>query len=206
MDIIAVIDSHPVPRYGLEIFLSENFIKKTILVSESKEALYLTHPLKNPDLIILSAKQDNSINMLNIHSLKKSYPAAKIIFYDESPHSSQLTFYLQAGISGYISKQNSGQELIECIQTMEKNKMYVCNEVLTALIHATTQKAENKYGDRNSLTVREFEIANLLSQGMKTSDIANYLFRKSSTISTTKAKIFKKLNVDNILQLKAAMN
>jgi DNA-binding NarL/FixJ family response regulator len=55
------------------------------------------------------------------------------------------------------------------------------------------------------LTNRESEIAKYLSQGMTTSWIANELGRKASTISTIKHSIFKKMKVDNILELRTAI-
>ena len=49
---------------------------------------------------------------------------------------------------------------------------------------------------------REFEIVNLLLSGQTLSDISKSLNLQTSTVGTHKARLFEKLGVTNLLELK----
>lgn len=58
----------------------------------------------------------------------------------------------------------------------------------------------------NQLTNRELEIAQLIIEGFKSSEIANTLNLQKSTVSTYKNRIFEKLGIDNIPDLIKKIN
>lgn len=126
--------------------------------------------------------------------------------YDDRPDASLIVPYLKAGVNGYLSKQNSTNKLIECVEIVLEGKRYVCKEVLELILDEYI--IENKALPANSfppLTPREYEIAKSLIQGIKTSEIAKVFGRKLGTISAMKTSIFKKLKVDNIVKLREMM-
>ncbi|HNA00937.1 MAG TPA: LuxR C-terminal-related transcriptional regulator, partial [Ferruginibacter sp.] len=54
----------------------------------------------------------------------------------------------------------------------------------------------------NDLSPREFEIVSLLLEGKTVTDISHTLNIQTSTVGTHKARLFDKLGVTNILELK----
>ncbi|WP_221393266.1 response regulator transcription factor [Dyadobacter sp. NIV53] len=203
---IALIDKHPILRTGLVFFIKDHFTEATILESDSIVTFYESYRDQKPDLIILGISQDSNSNNLNfINLVKKKYPKAAIVLYDEKPGTSMGFHYLKAGVKGYLSKQNNLTELIDCITDVLKGKRYICNDVLEIILDGNFVEKIDSQEENISLTSREYEIAQYLSQGMKTSLIAQTLGRKMSTISTIKTNIFKKLEVDNILKLREVL-
>ena len=203
---IALIDKHPILRTGLVFFLKDHFNEATILESDSITTFNESYKDQKPELIILGISQDSSANNLSfINLVKKKYPKSSIVLYDEKPGTSMVFHYLKAGVKGYLSKQNNLTELIDCITDVLKGKRYICNDVLEIILDGNFVEKNVTPEDNNPLTSREYEIAQYLSQGMKTSLIAQTLGRKMSTISTIKTNIFKKLDVDNILKLREVM-
>ena len=203
---IVLIDKHPILRTGLAFFLKDHFNEATILESDSVTTFHESYRDQKPDLIILGISQDSTGNNLSfINIVKKKYPKASIVLYDEKPGTSMVFHYLKAGIKGYLSKQNNLTELIDCISDVLKGRRYICNEVLEIILNGNFVEKNTSMDENMSLTSREYEIAQYLSQGMKTSLIAQTLGRKMSTISTIKTNIFKKLDVDNILKLREVL-
>lgn len=203
---IALIDKHPITRRGLFLLLKNQFKEAVILQSESILTFYKLFRNQDPDLIILGISQDiNDNNIGFINFIRQNYPKGPIILYDENPGSSLVFHYLKTGIFGYLSKQNNILELTECIESVLNGKRYICNEILNLILSQHLTEKKDIYKDNGLLTSREYEIAHYLSQGMKTSLIAQTLGRKMSTISTIKTNIFKKLQVGNILELRALM-
>ena len=111
--------------------------------------------------------------------------------------------YLKIGVDGYLSKLNDLAELVACINDISRGKHYICSDALYAmLLTKSTSERPNVQKVNHQLTSREFEVANYLSEGLQTKIIAQKLGRAPSTISTTKANIFKKLKVDNVVKLR----
>lgn len=204
---IAVIDKHPISRAGLISFLNTRFEDADIIESENVTSFQEAHPGQNPDLIILGINQ--SANAANINFIttvskrKKTQPAGTVIVYDEKPNFSMIIHYLKAGLRGYITKQNSLDEIKQCIGAVLNGKRYVCDEVMQLILDSYyVEESILREGHFPPLTPREFEIAKYLIKYTKTSVIAKTLGVTSSTVSTIKNTIFKKLDVDNIQNLK----
>ena len=211
---LAIIDKYPVVRIGIKIFLKDHFPEMDVVEADSISSLQNTDPDIKPDLIILGVSQGNDRNNIAIlKSAKQSYPASKFILYVEASGSTSsgsdlvvkdlIISYLKIGVDGYLSKLNNLSELETCISDIRKGKHYICSDALFAMLltdHAGGEKVVNKVF--HQLTSRELEVAKYLSEGMPTKTIARKLGRAPSTISTTKANIFKKLNVDNVIKLR----
>jgi DNA-binding NarL/FixJ family response regulator len=227
MTTIALIDNHPIIRTGLGLLIKNNFEKVSIIEAENMDMLANLFPVQVPDLIILGTSQNSGANSLKlVMQTKNAYPASKLIMYDEAGATGQqqaasfplpydnggsltgsavILGYLRAGANGYLTKQNELSDLVDCVRDVLKGKRYICSEAFDVLLDKQVAEKSSFQKVSDLLTSREYEIARYLSNGMKTSMIAQKLDRKASTISTTKTNIFKKLEVDNILKLRQVM-
>jgi len=203
---IAVIDKHPISRAGLVSFLHTRFKDISIIESENIASFQKTYADQDPDLFILGISQSANainINFITMVSKGREQLTGFVIAYDEKPNFSMITHYLKAGLRGYITKQNDLDEIETCIREVIKGKRYICDEVMQSILDsyydAGGTSRENNFPP---LTRREYEIAKYLIKDMKTSIIAKTLGVTASTVSTIKNTIFKKLDVDNIPNLR----
>lgn len=91
-------------------------------------------------------------------------------------------------------------EIQRAIEIILSGKKYI-SETLVELLASNVSKSqmENRF---NLLSPREFEITTLLLAGNTISQISKDLNLGVSTVGTHKARIFEKLNVTNLLELK----
>ena len=201
---IALIDNHPIIRTGLGLFLKNKLEDVTLLEADTIASFQELFPSAVPDLIILGVSQTSELSSVKLITVtKNSYPLSKIIVFDENPESQIILRYLRAGANGYLTKFDDLNDLVDCIRDVIKGRRYLCNEVISMLLdkHPLEKKIPEKI-KKSNLTSRESEIAKYLSDGMRTSMIAQKLGKKASTISTIKNHIFRKLEVDNVLKLR----
>lgn len=201
MHTFAIIDKQPILRTGLRLFLKKYFKDSTILPAENIQSFTPLYTEHKPDLFILGmgiGPKTDSFDSIKI--VKKQFPNAVILVYDQKSDATLLPIYLKAGVSGYLSKESDLEELNECINLILAGKQYICR-------HITEMNLNIAYKIKNPdiLSYREYEVASYLSQGMKITWIAHTLGIAISTSSTFKNKIFRKLKVDNVLQLREAM-
>jgi DNA-binding NarL/FixJ family response regulator len=208
MTSIAVIDKHPIVRFGLGVFLRENCRGAVVVESESLGRFYEQQPENNPDLFILGNTYDLMEDYQQlIVKLRKNSSAVRIIMYDEHPEYSKVELYLKAGVKGYISKTSDIQELLKCVSEVDNGKTYISSDVMEVLITKLLVKNILPHSkDRQFLTRHEYEIARSLADGERITSIAHTMKRKISTISTIKKNVFKKLHINHIKDLAAALS
>jgi DNA-binding NarL/FixJ family response regulator len=199
---ILIIDRHPVFCIGLSLILRKEFDVGEIMelgdISNYK-------PSTIPDLIIVGINDtNNNQNMVFVSYTKKLFPKARFILYDNSQSINMSMEYFKIGFHGYVPKNATNEEFLECVKLVLDGNYFICPKAfgmfMDYFVNFTTKKSTKAY-----LTPKEFEIAKHFANGMSTSSIAFTINRKMSTVSTTKNNIFKKLQINNIIQLKQAL-
>lgn len=200
---ITIIDDHFVSRVGIRHLLRENF--KNVTIFESKhEAVFPERLLSRPmDLLMIGVTNDDQGNLRSweqITALKISTP---IIIYCSEIKYYQVMKFLTEGAMGILFKTQEPEEFVNCVREVLDGRRYICHEVLM-MIADQVIGGRDKFND--TLSARELAIAEELKTGQSTTAIAQTLNLTLSTVSSSKTKIFKKLGVKNILELREIMN
>ncbi len=202
---IAIIEDHFIYRKGLLYILNNNFPSVEILERTTKENNETALIQFQPNLIIT---QLSNINEREGYSLATKYkflfPQAALIIYEEDVNYNKALKALRAKVNGYLDKACDETEVLKCIQSVLTGKNYLCSTVQQNIIDQVIQK-KISLKTPGVLSLRESEVARLVSDGQRTSGIAQKLGLKSSTISTVKATVFAKLGVRNVVELRMKM-
>ncbi|HEV7378303.1 MAG TPA: response regulator transcription factor [Dyadobacter sp.] len=202
---IAIIDDHFIYRKGLTHILRHNFPNLEVLERNSGPGVEtaLVHFVPHVIMIHLENIHEREGFML-AGKLKSLYPASPLVIYEENTNYTKALKGLRAKIDAYLDKNCSEQEFVKCINTVLEGKSYLCKSVQQHIIEQVIQR-KIPLKTPGLLSLRESEIARLISDGERTSGIAMILGLKSSTVSTVKATIFAKLGVSNIVELRSKM-
>ncbi|WP_177197163.1 response regulator transcription factor [Dyadobacter koreensis] len=192
-----------ISRLGLSILLNNYYQDVMLLEANNVQEYNILFGHHTPDMIILGNNSNDEEKCLAVaRQLKKLNPDLPLIIYDEHLMRNLTISYFRIGISGYILRQNTAEEMIPCIETILNQKKYLSpiltEHLLDSLSHNYGEKTPKR---RPILTRREIEIASYIAQGMKTSQISAMLGRKASTVSSIKHNIFRKLNVKSVTEL-----
>ena len=109
--------------------------------------------------------------------------------------------YLQAGADGYLMKDSPNHEIVDAIRCVLNNGKYVSPSVRQQMLQSLQQKEESRQNPMLTLSDREIEVMQLLIQGRAIGEIAQLMNLQVSTISTYKTRVFKKLEVNNVIEL-----
>jgi DNA-binding NarL/FixJ family response regulator len=200
---IKIIDDHFVSRMGIKQLVKDNF--KGVNFIETKHEVDLEQNLLSPraDLIVIGMTSDDQVNLRTWEQILSLGIDAPLIVYCTEIKYYQLIKFLTDGALGILFKNQGPEEFVYCINEVIKGHRYICQE---ALIMIADQVIGGKDKFKESLTSKELLIANQLKNGQGTSSIAKTLNLALSAVSISKAKIFKKLGVNNILELREIMN
>ncbi|NOT93093.1 response regulator [Ferruginibacter sp.] len=195
-----IVDDHVIVRSGIKFLLSE--VYQLAEIHEASDGDSATEKLKehNFDLIMLDIQMPKTDTFGLMEYIHIKYPQAKVLVFSVSAENTYARRFMKAGAYGFVSKESPLEEIIKAINLVLNDRKYI-SETLAYKI------AEDSFAGRsdnpfNKLSPREFEIVSLLLSGQTVSDISQSLNIQTSTVGTHKARLFEKLSITNILELK----
>jgi len=200
---ISLIDKHPITRLGIGSFIKDGISNINIEDSSTLFEYRTRFSRSKPKVIIIGLANESIIECLDIVNLcNRYYSSSFLVMYGE-PHDSQsIATFMKYGVKGYLLKGDDPSDLLKCLKTVSKGKIYLSETVSEGVYNHLTHSFANKYGNRKSfLTNREHDVAGHLCKGMSTSEIASLLNLKCSTVSTIKSNLFRKMNVTSVIEL-----
>jgi two-component system invasion response regulator UvrY len=192
-----LIDDHDIVRAGIKTLLRELF--RLCEIDEAGEGRNAVEKLKHHtyDLIIMDIQMPNTDTLGIMQFINIRYPGSKVMILSMSSEKIYARRFLKAGAKGFVSKEAPIEEIYAAINLIINGKKYISETLADTL--AEESFSENPF---NNLSAREFEIASLLLSGQGISEISKNLGLQASTVGTHKSRLFGKLGVSTILQLK----
>ncbi len=199
---VFIADDHKILRESLVILLSQrNDIEVVGEAADGQEAFSKIIRLK-PDVAIL----DISIPQLNgldlAAKLRQEMPDTKVIILTMHKSEDFITRALCLGVKGYVLKENALEELINCIESVYNNKMFLSQNITELVVNGFIQDCRNKINSETEvMSTREREILQLLAEGATNKDISLTLKLSVKTVETHRANIMRKMGFKNIADL-----
>ncbi len=201
---IIVIDQFPLIRIGLSQFIQSHFNQYDVAEFADLKSFICQYADKKPTLVIWGVGEgeiDGDLELLK-KMMNRAFPYP-IIAYDKVVSAKNALRCLQTGVAGYLCKSDPPVQLLGGMKEVLSGRRYLAQDIKSAILEEhlfnTSQQQDKK---RNRLSRKELEIAGYLANGMRVSVIADTLHKSVSTISTFKQQIFRKMDVDNVVQLK----
>jgi DNA-binding NarL/FixJ family response regulator len=105
---------------------------------------------------------------------------------------------MEAGVEGYLLKENAFTDLLVAIETIRQGKPYISNLVAHQILDSFQSKPNPK--ESELLTPREKQVLKCLADGMSNKEIADSLLISESTVlihfKNIKKKLFIKTNIN----------
>ncbi|MGY5848929.1 response regulator [Salegentibacter sp. F14] len=200
MNTILIADHHPVVSEGIGSIIRMNPALEIIgKVTNGNELFkFLTQQIPTVLVLELDLPEIHGINA--IRTLKKEYPALRILIFSYHAEELYALSAIKAGASGYISKTTDPETLESAIYQVARGGIYL-NKKITEKLNTGMSKGKSLITKFKKLSTREIEVLNLISAGKRNKDIAETLNINEKTVSTYKTRLLKKLNVDNVADL-----
>ncbi|MGB5227115.1 response regulator [Eudoraea sp.] len=196
---VLIADNHPIVRMGIKNVL--NSASDFEIVDDVATTTELFTKLKTltPDVVILEMDIPEINGIASLRKLKQEYPDIKVLIYSGQSEDVYALSTIRAGAFGYLSKTADLDYIISAVRKVSEGNMFITNELAQRLaFDEGTQKPRRFF---RKLSTREVEVLKLLASGKRNKDVALGLNLNEKTVSTYKARLMKKLNVDNLVDL-----
>ena len=197
---ILIIDDQALVRTGLRHILDQsNDITKVTEASSGEAALSRCRKMC-PDVILLSVNLPGLTGFEVTRRLKRSHPRAGIIILAVHAKPPYPTRLLDAGASGYLTRDCEAEELLQAIRVVAGGQRYIGSEAAkqVALSMLSGSRSKSPFED---LSAREMEVMLKITDGRRIPDIASLMCLSPKTVSTYKYRILGKLGARSEVEL-----
>jgi len=198
---ILIVDDHQIVLDGLVSLLRSD--KSFSIETATNGELALRQAEKKEfDIYIIDINMPviDGIELTRI--LLKNDPARRIIILTTHNDREIITEMLHIGVTGYLMKNCTRQELFAAIEKVKKGKSFFSDDVNEALREDYKGRKENDPNEKVLvLTKREKEIIELLAKEYTNEKIATALNISYRTVETHRKNIMQKTNSHNLAGL-----
>jgi DNA-binding NarL/FixJ family response regulator len=174
---LVLIEDHQALREGLELLLGRHGVEVVGTAGTAAAGRELIERLE-PDVALVDIRLGDDSGIELTRAVLDGKPGRRIVLYTGSSDVELLVSGLDSGARGYALKEGTPSELTTALETVAGGGTYVDPRLRPALLsRQTTQRMP-------SLSKREREIMDLLSQGLTGEDVAERLVLSSETVKT----------------------
>jgi two-component system response regulator NreC len=194
---VVLADDHVLVRQGLKSLLEREGVQVAGEASDGQEAVQQVLSIR-PDIAIL----DISMPILNgvdaARNIGRLAPKTKVILLTQHGEDQYISGALEAGVRGYVLKNQVASDLVRAIQQVSHGQVYLSPGVSAALMDAYRSKS-NKPAD--PLTPRERQVLQLIAEGKSTKDVASLLGISVKTAESHRTRLMQKLDIHETASL-----
>lgn len=193
-----IVDDHPVTRDGLRTALElSDEVSIVGEASTGEEAVERVEQL-TPDVVFMDVRMPGIGGIEATRKIRQASPDTRVILFTVDESRNAISEAIQAGVSGYLLKDASAEELVDAAKHAIEGKAVIHPQLTRAFIEEV-QLAE-KRPDVAPLSRRETEILQKVAYGATTKEVARDLDISPHTVKTHLERIFEKLGANDRAQ------
>jgi DNA-binding NarL/FixJ family response regulator len=200
---ILLADDHRVLREGLRRLLeSEEDLEVVAEAGNGVEVLDLAKKC-NPDVVIMDIQMPEMNGLQAARLILKENNRLKVIVLSMMKNEELVIQALQAGVKGYLLKENASSEIVLAIKEVMKGNAYY-EPSISKVISKHFSQTDPKDVE---LTLLEKEILQFIADGKTSKEICILLKMNIKTVEKYRQRLMNKLNLHDVASLtKYAVN
>jgi DNA-binding NarL/FixJ family response regulator len=194
---VAVVDDHPVTRYGLERILTGTEMTVVAMVGEVAEL-----PSDGVDVVVLDLYLNSGRPSLDaVEQLSERCP---VLVMSASRNPGDVLAVLQHGASGFVAKHDDDEAVRAAVRSVGRGEFHFTSALADILQAELARLTGPQQPAAPRLSPREDEVLTLIARGFTHGQIATRLNLKAGTVETYVARIRDKLGLGNKAELALA--
>lgn len=193
---IIIADDHPVFRKGLAFILGSAFENLQLTECENGEQAYVAIKKLQPQIAILDIDMPEKNGLEVCRQLQEENIKTSIIILTMYKEEEVLKKALLYGAKGYIVKDNSANEIQNCISEVLNGGVYIGTGIINIGTQHIDKELQQLKETLQSLTQVELKTLKLVSKHLSSKEIAELLFVSVKSVENYRSRICKKLGLD----------
>jgi DNA-binding NarL/FixJ family response regulator len=181
---VLLVEDHFLARIALRSVLAGH--SQICVIGEAadgEQGLAMYRALR-PDVMLLDLRLPGTSGFEVLTRLRREFADARVVVLSNYQGSEDVYRAVRSGAAGYLTKDASGQELIDAITTVHRDLRYLPRTALDRLAERTSV---------TDLTPRETEVLTCITQGRSNREIAEHLHISEKTVRIHVSAVLEKM-------------
>jgi DNA-binding NarL/FixJ family response regulator len=192
---VAIVDDHPMFRMGLAVAIAEMAGIEVVGEAERADEVASVVASTDPDVVLLDVRLGDDSGLEVNRWLADHHPEIRVIMLTMSEdHDTALTA-LRDGASGYLVKGTDPERLEHALRAAAAGDVVLDHDMAQAVMELATTRRKASTRPFAELTQREFDVLDLVAQGLDNQAIARRLVLSPKTVRNHVSNVLSKLHV-----------
>jgi two-component system, NarL family, response regulator NreC len=196
---VAIAGEFPLEVAGIQALVSASPELEIVFATTDLSSLHDLANRHKPHLTVLSARI-HAQNLQLVRQLNSGMARPRCIVIGNCEEDHTVGEVLQSGAFAYLLHSSPQCEFRKALAEVVSGNRYLAHPFSERAIDAYLKTKERDF-KLSKLTNREQDVAMLLSQGLRTGEVAEQLYLSPRTIEHHRAKVLKKLGLASQAQL-----
>lgn len=197
---LVVADGQQLVREALAALLERDNRLKVVALAHDGQDLYRQAKQHEPDVAVADFLLPGMSCLESARRMKSAELRTRVLCLSDVGDVQRVMAAVEVGIEGFMLKQHSGDELRRAVQQVHQDRPYFSSELMAAVLR-NRRSPDAGSAAVEQLTIREREVARLLSEGLSTQEVADRLSISPKTVATHREHVFEKLRLHNVVEL-----
>lgn len=202
---VALIEDNRLVREGIALLLNQTPDIR-VVTKQASESIHALARVK-PRIVLLDVGLRQGYSLRIAAKIRLEFPEARVIMMDLLPSHEDIVDFVNAGVSGFIMKDATLDDLADAIRTVAAGLNVLPPKMVTTLFSQIAGEAVLR--DRPALmesvrmTPREQQVVHLITEGLSNKEIAARLHVATHTVKSHVRNVMEKLTLRTRLQIAA---
>jgi two-component system, NarL family, response regulator len=185
---VMCVEDHRIVREGIALIINQETDMQTVCSCASGDEAIAMYVQCRPDVVLMDLRLGKTSGVDAIRAIRKDDPNARIVVLTMYEGDEDIYRAHQAGATTYLLKDTLSADLIRVVRQVHAGERPVQPEVQARL----AERANSP-----TLTTREVEVLQLISEGLRNKEVGATLGITEGTVQIHVKNIFSKLHVND---------
>lgn len=186
-------------RQGLKLILADRFKRAAFGEARNAQEAFARIAKEKWDVAVLDITMPGRSGLDLLVEFKNLRPDMPVLVLSVLSEDEVALRVLKSGAAGFVHKETSGEELVRAVRKVLAGGKYVSPALAEKLaLRITAPQFDEPH---KKLSDREYVVMKMLASGTTLTQIGKILSLSIKTISTYRARILTKLQLDNNAEL-----
>jgi DNA-binding NarL/FixJ family response regulator len=190
---VVIVDDHPMFRMGLAAAIDE--MDGIVLVGQAERADQVLELVADsgPDVLLLDVRLADASGLEVNRWLAERHPDVKVVMLTMSEDHDTAVTALRDGASGYLVKGAGPERVEHAVRTVAAGDVVLDQSLVLGVTELAQTRRPTTTRPFPQLTQREYDILELVAEGLDNTSIARRLVLSPKTVRNHVSNIFAKI-------------
>ena len=198
---VLIVDDHDIVRTGIRRLLDDVEGIRVVGEAKSGEAAVQYVRKNSLDLALLDVNMPGMGGLEATRRIVRINPDLKIIALTALNGDPYPSMILQAGASGYLTKETSMEDMVDAIKKVFAGQRYISSDIAQQMALRSLGDVLDETTPFEALSERELQVMTMITKGNTVQEISERLCLSSKTVNSYRYRLFDKLKIKNDVEL-----